>query len=85
MSDTVTLYSATLMCRWSAWRVVAADHLALDMDEGNCTDMSGAIQVATTLCPSVRQIDTYAAGVADTVYVLGSDGKWRSYWPWAAS
>ena len=82
MSEAATIQSKVLMCRWSAWRVVGRDHLALDMAEGNCADMSGAIKVATALCVSVRRIDTYASGVADTVYTLGPDGEWPASRRW---
>lgn len=55
----------------------------LVMDEGSCTDMSGAISVFEAIDPEVKRIDTYAADKPDTVYRRHSDrlGGWQAYLP----
>jgi hypothetical protein len=67
-----------LQCRWRAWRVIRAGELALDMPADNCTDMGGAIEIATVLCPGVRRIATFADGKPDTEYRLVG-GQWRAF------
>lgn len=50
------------------------------MPADSCTDMSGAIKLATSLDPEVRSIKTYADGCDDTAYAL-RDGAWVATTP----
>jgi hypothetical protein len=73
------MWSDLLKCRWTAWRVVANGHLALDMPPDNCCDMCGAIKVAQSLCPTVRRIDTFVDGEPDTSYTTkAGTSEWEA-------
>ena len=70
-----TTYSSKLQCGFHGWRVLADGEIALDMPDGNCCDMDGAIEIAEKIMPSVWRIVTFSGGVMDTVYG-NSRGKW---------
>lgn len=70
--------SAVLQCRWSSWSVIDDGVLRLDMPEGQCCSIDGAIQVAQAMCPGVFRIDAYSGGVSDVTYINGRDG-WKAY------
>ena len=46
----------------------------------NCTDMGGAIRVATRHCPAVSRIETFAGNEPDTVYMKSGDA-WQAASP----
>ena len=77
MSEGVT-YSSKLQCVFSGWRLLADGEIALDMPEGNCCDMGGAVEIAQKVMPSVWRIATFSGGKADTEYRL-SLGKWSAH------
>ena len=68
-------YSTKLKCAFSAWRVLADGELALDLPDGNCCDMIGAIEIAEKIMPAVWRIATFAGGQPDTEY-RHWQGKW---------
>ncbi len=73
-----TTYSSKLKCAFHGWRVLADGEIALDMPENNCCDMSGAIEIAEVIMPSVWKILTFSGEVPDTAYIL-LNGKWGAY------
>ena len=75
-----TTYSSALQCEWSAWRVLEHGQLALDMEDGECCDMNGAVCMAEAIMPGVFRIVTFAGDVPDTEYRLWQ-GKWSAYTP----
>ena len=75
-----TTYSSALQCEWSAWRVLEHGQLALDMEDGECCDMNGAVCMAEAIMPGVFRIVTFAGDVPDTEYRLWQ-GKWGAYTP----
>ena len=71
-------YSSKLQCCFDEWQVIADGELVLILPEGNCCDMTGAIEIAEKIMPSVWRISTYVAGKKDTEYRLEC-GKWSAY------
>lgn len=49
----------------------------LNMEEGNCCDMSGCIDLFTRIDPDVNRIHTYAGKMPDTDYIHKHD-KWTA-------
>lgn len=72
------VYSDALCCCWRSWRVVGPRALAVDLPEGNCTDMDGAIRVAEVLMPGVREIHTFCDQVAGMIYSCVG-GTWQAF------
>jgi len=48
------------------------------MEKGHCADMGGAIELAVSIDPCVKQIQTFAGDQADTCYAL-IDKKWEVF------
>ncbi len=62
-------WSDKLQCYYRGWMVTKEGWLSLILPEGSCTDMSGAIAVATAIMPNVERIQTWSGGIRDTAYV----------------
>lgn len=73
--DEVSARSVDLQCRWSAWRVVGPRELELEVVDGHCTDMKGAILVGKELMPEVEMITVYSGDRRDYRYSK-EDDKW---------
>ena len=73
-------YSNELQCVFSAWRVLADSEIALEMPAGNCCDMTGAIEIAQKIMPSVWRIATFVDGKSDVEYRFWK-GEWISCEP----
>ena len=71
----VAMYSSKLRCSFHGWRVLADGEIALDMPAGMCCDMTGAIEIALQIMPSVFRIETLAGGHSDMQYYCVG-GKW---------
>ena len=54
-------------------RSFAAVHVA----EGQCVDMTGVIEVVTSIDPNVKIIQTFSGALPDTRYAL-IDGSWNA-------
>lgn len=74
------IYSSKLKCLWSALRPLDERAVALDLQDGNCCDMRGAIELAMAVNPKVQRIETFAGGVPDAEYRLGRSG-WEAFLP----
>jgi len=68
-------YNRRLKCDFIAWRVLADGEIALDLPDGNCCDMTAAIEIAEKIMPAVRRIVTFVGGQPDTEYRL-----WKGDW-----
>ena len=77
MAQGVT-YSSKMRCGFNAWRVISDGEIALEMPDGQCCDMSGAIDIAEKIMPSVWRIQTISGGKTDVEYRLFR-GKWDAY------
>jgi hypothetical protein len=49
----------------------------LDMEDGDCCDMSGCIEFFQALDPGVRLIETFSGSERDTAYIRSPRGVWR--------
>lgn len=74
----VGVWSDDLLCFWIAWTVVTPDELRLDLANGSCADMCGAIRVGKTLMPDVRKITVFEAGAPVQLYIC-SDNESKSF------
>jgi PAS domain-containing protein len=74
------VFSEELQCFWISWAAISPRALELRLEDCSCTDMSGAIEVATRLLPGVRLIQTYGGRKPDTRYELVS-GEWQAFSP----
>lgn len=72
-----TTYSSKLQCAFHGWRVLADGEIALDLPQNNCCDMSGAIEIAEKIMPSVWRIAVFADGKSDVEY-RHVYGKWQA-------
>ena len=63
-------WSDDLKCDWLAIRSIGNYRIAIDLPAGNCCDMTGAIEIAKSVCPLVSKVETYVGGVRDTAYSL---------------
>lgn len=52
------------------------DTVILQLPPGECTDMTGAIALATAILPDCRRILTVADAYPDTSYHKRADGQW---------
>lgn len=50
-------------------------HLA----DGDCVDMSGAIELAMLVMPHVKRIQTYSGAAPDTKYWRNDIGRWEAF------
>jgi hypothetical protein len=75
---TGTTYSSKLQCTFHGWRVISDGEIALDMPDGVCCDMGGAIEIAEKIMPSVWRIATFSGGKPDTEYRLIL-GEWVAF------
>lgn len=76
-------YHPTLQCglhRIDVKRNTVTFHIPPD----ECTDMRGAIQLATAVCPGVKTVRTIAGTVPDTTYKR-ERGTWLAIPPWRPS
>lgn len=74
--DQQECFSDDLKCFWRSIEVAGENRIRIHLQEGNCTDMSGAIKVATALMPDVTHIYTYSGAGLDSVYVKDNGRKW---------
>jgi len=58
--------------------VLSDGEIALDMPKYNCCDMTGAIEIAEKIMPSVWRIATFTDGKPDIEYIL-SNGLWSVF------
>lgn len=64
-------YHQALMCNITSLTYNFDEkELLLYFPEGNCCDMRAAIRIAEGIDKDARQIQTFAGGVPDTVYVF---------------
>lgn len=68
-------FSPDLMCGWLSWRPVKDGCLWLELPEGQCCDMRGAIRIASVLIPGVSRILVTSGGAADVEY-RQTAGRW---------
>jgi hypothetical protein len=75
-------WSDALGCRWVSWHTYDARAIVLSLPEHNNPDMGRTIEIATTLCPLVTEIELYCVTteVATGWYLL-RDGEWISRVP----
>lgn len=64
-----TVFNSQLICYVHAVRVVGNGIVQIEIEEDNCTDMNGAIALATALMPGCQKIVTYAGKKRDTCYL----------------
>jgi hypothetical protein len=70
-------FSSTLVCHIDSIKVTEqVIHLYFRVDD--CCDMTGAIKVATAICPDIKLIYTYSGPALDTCYSKCRDGQWLS-------
>jgi hypothetical protein len=69
-----------LMCFPVAVYYDFASHVGrLELDEGDCTDMDGAIALFVGIDKRCKRIETYSGRVPDTVYVRSNDrADWQA-------
>lgn len=67
-----------LQCVLDRYEISVDGGVRFYFPRNNCCDMSGAIQVAKSLSPSVSQVETFVDGNPDTIYVY-QDGDWQSF------
>lgn len=72
-----------LMCGLHRISFPNPETCTLELPEGHCTDMQGAIRVAKSVTKHLdgfrlRLIRTVAAGRDDTYYVLDEGGTWHA-------
>jgi hypothetical protein len=65
-------------CIWSLSYDARTRTGTIEMPEGYCTDMSGAVTVFTRIDPAVVQVITKAGGVVDTTYQRVKDNTWTA-------
>lgn len=64
-----------LMCDCLGVEIPSPTHVIIRVPEGQCTDMSGAIQLAQRVAPDVSLVETWVGDARDTCYAcLG--GQW---------
>jgi hypothetical protein len=72
-------WNKQLMCHLDDWvKYTGTGMVSLIVGRGECTDMSGAIKVATTLLPEVHRIDVFDDQRLDTVYQRTGD-TWEAF------
>lgn len=70
-------YSARLQCYLRSVHVRAPGCLVIEVAEGGCTDMEGALELAYFVMPDVRLIVVYSGEVPDVVY-RRVNGAWHA-------
>lgn len=75
--EIASCYSHELMCRLISIDVISEYEIAMFFPKANCSDMMGAIKVATAINRNVSKISTYSDYIADTSYYK-KDGCWYS-------
>lgn len=79
--DEVWPYCALLMCGVNyIGSGSQPGTVVIDMVEGECCDMGGAVRVCEALWPGCHEIRTCSGGKADTSYVK-RDGTWIALEP----
>ena len=64
-----------LQCCWQSIEALPPDGVRINLADGHCVDMDGAIRVAEFMFPNVALIETWSGSVEDTCYrKIG--GKW---------
>lgn len=53
----------------------------LFMDDGDCCDFTGCIDLFLRIDPAVKRINTFSGEAEDTIYVRDRDGKWAASMP----
>ena len=61
-------WNEMLQCEWKSVRLVGDDTVQINLPPGNCADMTGAIEFATLVLPSVALIRTYSDSIRDAEY-----------------
>lgn len=67
-----------LQCRWLGWEPVKDDGLVLRVPEWNAPDMSGTIDIAKAVMPSVRMVTVMVGDRPDIRYGRRHDDTWWS-------
>jgi len=70
------VFNDVLQCYLSAIRIMDKRTVEFVIGEQSCTDMGGAMKLATTVLPSVERIITRRVESLDTCYRVGDDGEW---------
>lgn len=73
-------WSRALGTGFHGWRVLDKTTLALDLPPHCACNLSGAVQIAQAILPSVRTIQTFAGGVESTRYekAAGRGQRWHA-------
>lgn len=71
-------WSSKLQCEWKSIRVIGPDTIEIHMPPGNCPDMTGCIEFASSILPGVAFIRTYSDSRRDCSYRKTPTGEWFS-------
>ena len=78
-------WHAGLQCAVRAVHIDFAAHIAkLQLFDGHCCDMVGAITLVEAMDPEIRQIETFSGGAEDTTYILTGNESDDAYNGWEA-
>lgn len=73
------VFSAVACCFVVAVRPLTDHVVLIEVADGNCTDMRGAIKIARALLPCVKLIEVRSPdGYGDMLYVKEATGKWTA-------
>ena len=71
------VFNTDLVCNLRAI-TVHRDAVIMFLPKGDCTDMSGAIKIATSIHPKCKRVVTISGDAVDMVYQIKA-GKWKSF------
>lgn len=74
-------WSSLLQCHWTSLKVAADTDFCVEVHcpGMNYCDMSGAIELCTSVMPEVNLIRVFVAGEIDIVYALLGSSQWEAY------
>lgn len=71
-------YSLSLKCFWVAIEPLDEHTIAIHLADGHCSDMTGAIKIATAISSEITKIITLSGTSTDTMYVY-EDSQWKAF------
>jgi hypothetical protein len=72
------IWSDELQCFWITWQSTPdPETIMLSLPPDNCCDMNGAIKLAKSLIPKVKNIMVWEGDEVGTCY-LNIEGKWEA-------
>jgi hypothetical protein len=72
-------WSKDLACNWVSIHDLGDNTIRLNLVDGHCCDMDGAIMFAKKVMPEVSRIVTMSGEKRDTQYIRGANGVWQAH------